>query len=75
MTRFRDPDVCRYYYAVATFSNASAAARVLSECNGTEFEHTANIMDLSYVPDEMDFDGDEVRQVDCVPDLFLFSHK
>ncbi|ORY32523.1 hypothetical protein BCR39DRAFT_593015 [Naematelia encephala] len=50
----------RYYYAVATFSTVSAAEKVMSECNGTEFERTANVFDLSYVPDEMEFEDDEV---------------
>ncbi|WVR07154.1 hypothetical protein IAU60_004195 [Kwoniella sp. DSM 27419] len=51
----------RYFYAIATFSSVSAAEYVMAECNGTEFERTANVMDLSYVPEEMDFDADEVR--------------
>lgn len=51
----------RYYYAIATFSTISAARHVMEECNGTEFERTANMMDLSYVPDNMDFADDEVK--------------
>lgn len=31
------------------------------ECNGTEFERTANVFDLSYVPEEMSFEDDEVE--------------
>ena len=53
----------RYYYAIATFSTVEAAKKVLSECNGTEFERTANMFDLTYVPDEMEFDADEVKWV------------
>lgn len=48
----------RYYYAVATFSTTSAASYVFRECNGTEFERTANVFDLSYVPDDMELDED-----------------
>ncbi|WVQ67813.1 uncharacterized protein L199_006018 [Kwoniella botswanensis] len=51
----------RYFYAIATFSTVAAAEHVMNECNGTEFERTANIMDLSYVPEEMDFADDEIR--------------
>nr|XP_018263187.1 uncharacterized protein I303_04680 [Kwoniella dejecticola CBS 10117]OBR85345.1 hypothetical protein I303_04680 [Kwoniella dejecticola CBS 10117] len=51
----------RYFYAIATFSSVAAAEHVMDECNGTEFERTANIMDLSYVPDGMEFADDEVR--------------
>jgi hypothetical protein len=51
----------RYYYAVATFSSVAAAEFVMKECDGTEFERTANVFDLSYVPEEMDFGDDEVK--------------
>jgi hypothetical protein len=51
----------RYFYAVATFSTVEAASHVMLECDGTEFERTANVMDLSYVPDGMEFDDDEIK--------------
>lgn len=51
----------RYYYAVATFSSVAAAEFVMKECDGTEFERTANMFDLSYVPEDMDFGDDEVK--------------
>lgn len=53
----------RYWYAIATFSTVEAAKRVLAECNGTEFEMTANMLDLSYVPDDMEFDESEIKCV------------
>lgn len=37
----------------------------MDECNGTEFERTANMMDLSYVPQRMEFD-EEVRSVPVI---------
>lgn len=52
---------CRYYYAIATFSDVSAAEYILNECNGTEFERTANVFDMMYVPDDTEFDVDECR--------------
>lgn len=33
----------------------------MDECDGTEFERTANVFDLSYVPEGMEFDEDEMR--------------
>ncbi|WWC70315.1 uncharacterized protein I206_104265 [Kwoniella pini CBS 10737] len=51
----------RYFYAIATFSTVAAAEHVMDECNGTEFERTANVMDLSYVPDGMEFADEEIR--------------
>lgn len=32
----------------------------MDECNGTEFERTANVFDLSYVPEEMEFEAADV---------------
>ena len=57
----------RYFYAVATFSSVKAAMQVVSECNGTEFERTANVLDLSYVPDDMEFAEEDVTWVLCLP--------
>jgi hypothetical protein len=51
----------RYYYAIAKFSTVEAAELVHNELNGTEFERTANILDLSYVPEDMEFADDEVQ--------------
>jgi hypothetical protein len=51
----------RYYYAIATFSTVAAAELVHNELNGTEFERTANILDLSYVPEGMEFEESEVQ--------------
>lgn len=51
----------RYYYAVATFSTVEAAELVHNELNGTEFERTANILDLSFVPEGMEFAEDELH--------------
>ncbi len=51
----------RYYYAIATFDSAASAAHVFAEINGTEFERTANMFDLQYVPDETSFEDDPVH--------------
>ncbi|GAA6011140.1 hypothetical protein JCM11491_006738 [Sporobolomyces phaffii] len=52
----------RYYYAIATFNTAAAAAHVVREINGTEFERTANIFDLQFVPDETSFEDDPIHE-------------
>ncbi|KAJ7169829.1 hypothetical protein C8R46DRAFT_1090163 [Mycena filopes] len=46
----------RYYYAVVTCDSTDAAAHIYSELEGTELERSANIFDLSFVPDDMNFD-------------------
>ncbi|PWN48443.1 hypothetical protein IE53DRAFT_389365 [Violaceomyces palustris] len=55
----------RYYYAVATFDSPQTARHVYNEIDGTEMERTANIFDLRFVPDGMDFpDGEGGRPVE-----------
>nr|GAT44145.1 predicted protein [Mycena chlorophos] len=49
-------DRLRYFYAVITCDSADAAAHIHSELEGTELERSANIFNLSFVPDEMTFD-------------------
>ncbi|GAA5961747.1 hypothetical protein JCM8115_004756 [Rhodotorula mucilaginosa] len=51
----------RYYFAIATFDSASTAAHVVEQINGTEFERTANVFDMQYVPDETSFEDDPVH--------------
>ncbi|KIK70945.1 hypothetical protein GYMLUDRAFT_66154 [Collybiopsis luxurians FD-317 M1] len=50
----------RYYYAIITCDSAEAASHIYDELEGTELERSANVFDLSFVPDEMTFD-DEFR--------------
>lgn len=50
----------RYYYAVITCDTVDAASHIYSELDGTELERSANVFDLSFVPDDMIFD-DECR--------------
>ncbi|KAF8642244.1 hypothetical protein AX16_009519 [Volvariella volvacea WC 439] len=46
----------RYYYAIVTCDTVEAAMHLYSELDGTELERSANVLDLSFVPDEMSFD-------------------
>lgn len=50
----------RYFFAVVELSSVSAARHVYEEVEGTEFERTANVFDLSYVPDGMVFEDEDV---------------
>ena len=43
--------------------------KVVAECQGTEFERTANVLDLSYVPDEMTFADEDIKWVLSLGDL------
>ncbi|KAG5647933.1 hypothetical protein DXG03_006967 [Asterophora parasitica] len=46
----------RYYYAIITCDTIDAATHIYRELEGTELERSANVFDLSYVPDDMTFD-------------------
>lgn len=49
----------RYYYAVVQCDSVETASNIYKNCDGTEFESTANIFDLRYVPEDMEFDDTE----------------
>ncbi|PWN18476.1 hypothetical protein BCV69DRAFT_285102 [Microstroma glucosiphilum] len=57
-------DRLRYYYAVATFDSAAAARHVYDEVDGTEMERTANVFDLRFVPDGMEFPSHPISEGD-----------
>ncbi|KZV77751.1 hypothetical protein PENSPDRAFT_568074 [Peniophora sp. CONT] len=58
----------RYYYAVVECDTTQAASHIYNELNGTELERSANVFDMSFVPDGMEFDDewrrDEATQSD-----------
>lgn len=51
----------RYYYAIVRCDSIATAKSIYDNCDGTEYESTANIFDLRYVPEDMDFDDSEAR--------------
>jgi len=50
----------RYYYAVVECDSVATSSHLYNELEGTELERSANVFDLSFVPDDMSFD-DEFR--------------
>ena len=48
----------RYYYAIVTCDTSDAASHIYNELEGTELERSANVFDMSFVPDGMSFDGE-----------------
>ncbi|EGG10228.1 uncharacterized protein MELLADRAFT_76990 [Melampsora larici-populina 98AG31] len=57
----------RYFYAVVELDSVDAAAHVYEEIEGTEFERTANVFDLSYVPEDMVFEEGDLHD-ECKED-------
>lgn len=49
-------DRLRYYYAIVSCNSVKTAENIYKNCDGTEYESTANVFDLRYVPDGMEFE-------------------
>ncbi|KAF9457452.1 hypothetical protein BDZ94DRAFT_1202746, partial [Collybia nuda] len=74
----------RYYYGIITCNTIDAASHIYQELDGTELERSANVFDLSFVPEGMVFDDackDEVtaestsnfKPIDFVTDALRHS--
>ncbi|KAH9081903.1 hypothetical protein EDB83DRAFT_2503096 [Lactarius deliciosus] len=46
----------RYYYAIVECDSVQLATHLYSELQGAELERSANVLNLSFVPDDMTFD-------------------
>ncbi|AGO12598.1 AaceriAER259Wp [[Ashbya] aceris (nom. inval.)] len=57
----------RYFYAVVYCNNVATAEAIYQNCDGTEYESTANMFDLRYVPDGVSFDDEPREECTSVP--------
>lgn len=59
----------RYYFAVIECDSISTSDKLYNECNGLEYESTATVMDLSYIPDDFTFDNALKDECSELPEL------
>lgn len=51
----------RYFYAVVECNSTETARHIYEQCDGAEYEATANFFDLRFIPDETSFEDDKPR--------------
>ncbi|KAK5780109.1 pre-rRNA-processing protein ESF1 PWA37_001513 [Arxiozyma heterogenica] len=57
----------RYYYAIVYCNNIETAKSIYDNCDSTEYESTANMIDIRYVPEGMEFHDEPRDQCDSIP--------
>ncbi|RLV93959.1 Pre-rRNA-processing protein ESF1 [Spathaspora sp. JA1] len=57
----------RYYYAIVKCDSVQTSKNIYQNCDGTEYESTANIFDLRYVPEDMEFEDEAKDKCTKIP--------
>jgi hypothetical protein len=63
----------KYYYAVIELDSVETADKVYKECDGLEYESTANRLDLRFIPDDVDFEDEPKDTCTELPDMSKYQ--
>ncbi|DAZ97199.1 TPA: hypothetical protein N0F65_003830, partial [Lagenidium giganteum] len=60
----------KYYYAVVTCDSVKTASVIYENCDQLEYETSSNLLDLRYVPDDMEFKNPPKESCQSVPETY-----
>lgn len=63
----------KYFYAVVEFDSSQSADIVYKECDGLEYESTANKLDLRFIPDDMEFEDQPKESCSELPERLTYE--
>nr|CCA25439.1 prerRNAprocessing protein ESF1 putative [Albugo laibachii Nc14] len=68
----------RYYYAIVTCDSSKTAKVIADQCDQMEYETSSNVLDVRFVPEDMEFTNPPKESCHSVPDAYkpsLFATK
>ncbi|CAI4222168.1 unnamed protein product [Auanema sp. JU1783] len=65
----------KYYYAVIECDSETTATKIYENCDGVLFENSGLKMDLRFVPDDMEFDQERLKEQLKQSDLNLMRYR